>query len=108
MLKMDIQGFEAFAINGASEMLSTKPPAFFFIEYSAYQYRKHGQDALGLLNKLMAYGYTFAQIGWHGDASGFGSERFAAFASAGDDVETDFLMTNAKVLNDFRDGRIAF
>ena len=44
LMKMDIQGFEGFAILGAHTMLKTKPPAFFFIEFSASQYVKLGLD----------------------------------------------------------------
>eukprot|EP00042_Codosiga_hollandica_P048770 m.552055 g.552055 ORF g.552055 m.552055 type:complete len:326 (+) comp57737_c2_seq13:1144-2121(+) len=60
-LKIDIQGFEQLAFEGAREMLARKPPLFIFMEYSPYRYRQLGQDPVKFLEDLIRLGYKITE-----------------------------------------------
>eukprot|EP00042_Codosiga_hollandica_P035247 m.259925 g.259925 ORF g.259925 m.259925 type:complete len:303 (-) comp54588_c0_seq6:145-1053(-) len=57
-LKMDIQGYEMFAFEGAREMFTRKPPLFLFIEFSPWRYKRLGQDPRKFLEDLIGLGYS--------------------------------------------------
>lgn len=58
LVKMDIEGFEPYALRGMQRILSVNRPAL-ACEFAAAALRSHGEDApAGFLNELAALGYV--------------------------------------------------
>eukprot|EP00042_Codosiga_hollandica_P024494 m.103359 g.103359 ORF g.103359 m.103359 type:complete len:411 (-) comp51570_c0_seq1:31-1263(-) len=105
MIKMDIQGFEYFAINGGETMLRTKPPPFFFFEFSPPQYAKHGQDSLKLLQHMHSLGYDISHDNLDGIFKPIEPTDYHKLLGA---VELNLRLVHEGVLDQFRKDLIAF
>eukprot|EP00042_Codosiga_hollandica_P022418 m.82609 g.82609 ORF g.82609 m.82609 type:complete len:338 (+) comp50782_c0_seq1:801-1814(+) len=97
-IKMDIQGFEGFALEGAQEMLQAKPPAFIFMEFSAWNYRRFGQNPVEMLRRLQEYGYSFADVNWQGKLSVFDEQYFGVIGRDAEHVERNIMLTHTESL----------
>ena len=57
LVKIDIEGYEVFALKGASELLRQLP--YMLIEYSPVLIRKAGQDPALFIRWLANFGFSF-------------------------------------------------
>lgn len=82
LLKMDIEGYEGFALAGLTETLIDNRIHRMLVEFHPEELATHGHDAVHLIRQLIAYGYTGWQIDHSGGAyrkSAYGCKRFRDF-----------------------------
>ncbi|HEX6224854.1 MAG TPA: FkbM family methyltransferase [Chryseolinea sp.] len=60
LIKIDIEGYEVFALKNAAELLQQLP--YMFIEYSPVLIRKGGQDPANFIRWLADFGFKFYNI----------------------------------------------
>ena len=106
-MKMDVQGFEGFVIKGGEEMFKSKPPVFFFVEFSSYQYRKLGLSPAQILHDLLDYGYSIIRT--HDNVPITRDNGMVqSMANNAENVEYDLEMTHHGMLNKYKSGEISF
>jgi len=99
LMKIDIQGFEGFAIQGGAEMFKTKPPLFVFMEFSPGRYRTYGVDGAKLLRDLIGYGYSIqTNMGRPVNDENGKIEELANIYLTNPTFEIDLELTHASVL----------
>ena len=84
-IKIDIEGYEVFALKNASALLQQLP--YMFIEYSPVLIRQGGQDPANFIRWLADFGFNFYNID-----GGKHTTRSVEFLSALDYTENLFLV----------------
>src|SRR5688500_15013899 len=84
LIKIDIEGYEVFALKNASTLLQQLP--YMFIEYSPVLIRQGGQDPAHFIKWLSDFGFNFYNI-----EGGKPSTRSVEFLTALDYTENLFL-----------------
>lgn len=77
-IKMDIQGFEAHALEGATATLEANPEMLLFTELFPFGMRAAGSDPLAFIDRLRNYGFELWEISTMGrplNLVEFGEER---------------------------------
>ena len=93
LMKMDVQGFEGFAIKGGTEMFKTKPPIFLFMEFSPQRYRAYKVDGAQILKDLIGFGYNIKTI--FGEPVTLTNGKIEELAATASDLEFDLELTHS-------------
>jgi FkbM family methyltransferase len=90
LIKMDIEGYEGFALRGFTTMLANNRVGRLLVEFHPEQLLRHGHDAKRVMARLAAYGYK----GWFLDhsarayrAAAYGRHRMRDFVRPLDPAE---------------------
>lgn len=76
-MKMDIEGYEPYALQGAQRLFAERPPSVLAIEITPREWRAHGFEVASVLSSLTSRGYTM----YHRNKA-VPSEALAAWANA--------------------------
>jgi FkbM family methyltransferase len=106
MMKMDVQGFEGFLLQGGAEMFSTKPPVFFWLEYSPTRYREYHSDGEKILRDLLNWGYSIRNLQDDNQEITLHNGQIERLART--DREWDMELVHTGLLEKLRAGRISF